>query len=102
MAGRHGTYGRLIGGEPWAGRPFARAEAAAEDVGGEQNVAREDRGEGREQPGEGRVRAWLTPWLLQRCWRAWSTSPPVQAMLDWVAAGRPLYLYLHPELTNYR
>jgi hypothetical protein len=44
-----------------------------------------------------RVRAWLTPWLLlQRCWRAWSTSPPVQAMLDWVAAGRPLYLYLPP------
>jgi hypothetical protein len=44
-----------------------------------------------------RVRAWLTPWLLlQRCWRAWPTSPPVQAMLDWVAAGRPLYLYLPP------
>jgi hypothetical protein len=45
-----------------------------------------------------RVRSWLTPWRwLRRLWRAWSTSPPpppVQAMLDWVTAGGPLYLYV--------
>jgi hypothetical protein len=47
-----------------------------------------------------RVRAWLAPWVwLQRCWRGWSTSPPPQQLqqaLDWVMAGRPLYLYLPP------
>jgi hypothetical protein len=38
------------------------------------------------------VRAWLARrcvWL-RRCWRGWSTSPP----LDWVKAGRPIYVYL--------
>jgi DDE superfamily endonuclease len=47
-----------------------------------------------------RVRAWLAPWVwLQRCWRGWSTSPPpppLQQALDWVMAGRPIYLYLPP------
>jgi hypothetical protein len=47
-----------------------------------------------------RVRAWLAPWVwLQRCWRGWSTSPPplpLQQALDWVRAGRPIYLYLPP------
>src|SRR5436309_772716 len=44
------------------------------------------------------VRGWLTPWhLLGRCWRAWSSRPPpaeLQALLDAVGAGRPLYLFL--------
>jgi hypothetical protein len=45
-----------------------------------------------------RVRGWLDPWsCLWRCWRAWSSAPPppeLQALLDAVAAGRPLNLYL--------
>jgi hypothetical protein len=45
-----------------------------------------------------RVRAWLDPWsFLGRCWRAWSDRPPppeLQALLTWVADGRPLNLYL--------
>jgi hypothetical protein len=44
------------------------------------------------------VRGWLAPWhLLGRCWRAWSSRPPpaeLQALLDAVGAGRPLYLFL--------
>jgi hypothetical protein len=47
-----------------------------------------------------RVRGWLTPWVvLERCWRAWSTRPPpaqLGMLLDAVAAGRPLHLYLPP------
>jgi hypothetical protein len=46
------------------------------------------------------VRAWLTPWsMLQRCWRSWSPAPPprqLQLLLDAVAAGQALYLYLPP------
>jgi hypothetical protein len=46
------------------------------------------------------VRAWLTPWsVLQRCWRSWSPAPPppqLQGLLDMVAAGHPLHLYLPP------
>ena len=46
------------------------------------------------------VRAWLTPWsVLQRCWRSWSPAPPprqLQRLLDAVAAGQPLHLYLPP------
>jgi hypothetical protein len=53
-----------------------------------------------------RVRGWLTPWVvLERCWRAWSTRPPpaqLGMLLDAVAAGRPLHLYLPPSSTNYR
>jgi len=45
-----------------------------------------------------RVRAWLDPWLsLGRWWRAWSNTPPpteLQALIDAVAAGRPLDLYV--------
>jgi hypothetical protein len=44
------------------------------------------------------VRGWLAPWhFLQRCWHAWSSRPPpaeLQALLDAVGAGRPLYLFL--------
>jgi hypothetical protein len=44
------------------------------------------------------VRAWLTPWsVLARCWRSWSPAPPpwqLQRLLDGLAAGRPLHLYL--------
>ena len=44
------------------------------------------------------VRAWLTPWsMLQRCWRSWSPAPPprqLQLLLDAVAAGQALHLYL--------
>ena len=44
------------------------------------------------------VRGGLVPWhLLGRCWRAWSARPPpaeLQALLDAVGAGRPLYLFL--------
>src|SRR6266516_4097589 len=47
-----------------------------------------------------RVRGWLGPWVvLERCWRAWSTRPPpaqLGRLLDAVAAGRPLHLYLSP------
>jgi hypothetical protein len=46
------------------------------------------------------VRAWLIPWsVLARCWRSWSpASPPrqLQRLLDAVAAGQPLHLYLPP------
>ena len=46
------------------------------------------------------VRSWLDPWsFLGRCWRAWSSAPPppeLQALLGWVAMGRPLHLYLPP------
>ncbi len=45
-----------------------------------------------------RVRSWLAPWhRLGRCWRAWSSRPPpaeLQALLDALGAGRPLYLFL--------
>jgi DDE superfamily endonuclease len=45
-----------------------------------------------------RVRSWLWLWhILWRCWRAWSEAPPpppLQALLDAVAMGRPLNLYL--------
>lgn len=45
-----------------------------------------------------RVRGWLQPWtVLRRCWQAWSTLPPppeLQALLNWVADGRPINLYL--------
>jgi hypothetical protein len=45
------------------------------------------------------VRGWLDPWtFLRRCWHAWSgpapPPPALQLLLDAVAAGRPLYLYL--------
>ncbi len=44
------------------------------------------------------VRGWLTPWhFLARCWHAWSSQPPpeeLQALLNAVGAGRPLYLFL--------
>jgi hypothetical protein len=42
----------------------------------------------------------LTPWsMLQRCWRSWSPAPPpqqLQLLLDAVAAGQALHLYLSP------
>jgi hypothetical protein len=48
----------------------------------------------------GAVRAWLTPCsVLARCWRSWSPAPPppqLQGLLDWLAAGQPLHLYLPP------
>jgi len=44
------------------------------------------------------VRAWLTPWIaLQRWWAAWSNAPPprqLQALVNSVAAGRSLHLYI--------
>ncbi len=44
------------------------------------------------------VRGWLAPWhFLQRYWQAWSSRPPpaeLQALLDTVGAGHPLYLFL--------
>ncbi len=44
-----------------------------------------------------RVRAWLEPYvLLMRYWRAWSEKAPpepLQALLDWLWIGKPLYLY---------
>jgi hypothetical protein len=46
------------------------------------------------------VRAWLTPCsVLQRCWRSWSPAAPprqLQVLLDAVAAGQPLHLYIPP------
>jgi hypothetical protein len=44
------------------------------------------------------VRAWLTPWItLQRWWQARSKPPPppqLQALMNSVAAGRGLHLYI--------
>jgi len=44
------------------------------------------------------VRAWLSPWtVLQRWWTAWSKAPPppqLQALMNSVAAGCGLHLYL--------
>jgi len=44
------------------------------------------------------VPGWLDPWrVVQRCWQAWSHAPPppsLQALLDAVTTGQPLYLYL--------
>ena len=44
------------------------------------------------------VRAWLSPWtVLQRWWAAWSKAPPppqLQALMDSVAAGCGLHLYI--------
>jgi len=44
------------------------------------------------------VQGWLDPWrVVQRCWQAWSHAPPppaLQALLDTVTSGQPLYLYL--------
>jgi hypothetical protein len=44
------------------------------------------------------VRAWLSPWIaLQRCWRAWSNKPPppqLQALMNSVATGHGLHLYI--------
>jgi hypothetical protein len=44
------------------------------------------------------MQSWLDPWrFLRRCRRAWSLAPPpapLQALLDALASGRPLYLYL--------
>ena len=44
------------------------------------------------------VRAWLSPWtVLQRWWAAWSKAPPppqLQALIDSVAAGCGLHLYI--------
>jgi hypothetical protein len=44
------------------------------------------------------VHGWLDPWwLVQRYWQAWartSPPPPLQALLDAVTSGQPLYLYL--------
>jgi len=46
------------------------------------------------------VRAWLIPWsVLARCWRSWSPAPPprqLQWLLEAVAGGQPLHLYLPP------
>ncbi|HXP14260.1 MAG TPA: hypothetical protein VN907_03030, partial [Actinomycetes bacterium] len=46
------------------------------------------------------VRAWLIPWsVLARCWRSWSPAPPprqLQRLLDALAGGQPLHLYLPP------
>jgi hypothetical protein len=35
--------------------------------------------------------------VVRRCWQAWSHAPPppaLQMMLDTLASGQPLYLYL--------
>ena len=44
------------------------------------------------------VRAWLSPWTaLRRWWPAWSKAPPppqLQALINSVAAGRGLHLYI--------
>ena len=44
------------------------------------------------------VRAWLSPWtVLQRWWTAWSKAPPppqLQALMNSVAAGCGLHLYI--------
>ena len=44
------------------------------------------------------VRAWLSPWtVLQRWWTAWSKAPPppqLQALINSVAAGCGLHLYI--------
>ena len=44
------------------------------------------------------VRAWLSPWTaLQRWWAAWSKAPPPppqQALMNSVAAGHGLHLYI--------
>ncbi len=44
------------------------------------------------------IRAWLTPWIaLQRWWQAWSKAPPppqLQALINSVAAGCGLHLYI--------
>ncbi len=44
------------------------------------------------------IRAWLSPWIaLQRWWPAWSTVPPppqLQALINSVAAGCGLHLYI--------
>jgi len=44
------------------------------------------------------VQGWRDPWrVVQRCWQAWSHAPPppsLQALLDAVTNGQPLYLYL--------
>ncbi len=44
------------------------------------------------------VRAWLSPWIaLRRWWPAWSKAPPppqLQALIDSVAAGCGLHLYI--------
>jgi len=44
------------------------------------------------------IRAWLSPSIvLQRWWQAWSKAPPppqLQALIDSVAAGCGLHLYL--------
>jgi hypothetical protein len=44
------------------------------------------------------IRAWLSPWIaLQRWWPAWSTAPPppqLQALMNSVAAGCGLHLYI--------
>ena len=44
------------------------------------------------------VRAWLSPWIaLQRWWPAWSNAPPppqLQALINSVAAGCGLHLYI--------
>jgi hypothetical protein len=42
--------------------------------------------------------SWLSPWtVLQRWWTAWSKAPPppqLQALIDSVAAGCGLHLYI--------
>ena len=65
-----------------------------------------DRTSGQNRPqefvagGAATVRAWLAPWsVLERCWRAWSPAPPprqLQRLLDALAAGQALHLYLPP------
>ena len=44
------------------------------------------------------IRAWLSPWIaLQRWWPAWSAAPPppqLQALMNSVAAGCGLHLYI--------
>jgi hypothetical protein len=44
------------------------------------------------------IQRWLDPWRrLRRSWQAWSHAPPppaLQALLDAVTRGQPLYLYL--------
>ena len=74
---------------PWPGRPAA-------ERGGPRAAARPP------APSWPRalraVRAWLSPWIaLQRWWAAWSTAPPppqLQALINSVAAGCGLHLYI--------
>ena len=47
------------------------------------------------------VRGWLMPWtVLQRWWHAWRQGPlpsALQMLLEWVAEGNALNVYLAPN-----